>query len=99
MIGCWGGAGSDWPAGAACRLCVGRRGADARGVRLSSIFDWYGDDWAVKDSEREGELSAKSTGVLRFVRKYAPRRARSHLGPPAPTLSYIEYSWALNDQN
>jgi hypothetical protein len=61
--------------------------ADASIVRVSKIFDWFGEDF-----EAGG-------GVLSFVTTYAPEGARAWLrehGREARVL-YLPYDWQLND--
>ena len=60
--------------------------ADAHALRLSKIFDWFGEDFAA------------SGGVLAFVRGHAApelRAAIDALGPD-PALDWFDYDWALN---
>ena len=60
--------------------------AEARALRLSKIFDWFGGDFAA------------SGGVLAFVRRHAApelRAAIDALGPD-PALDWFDYDWSLN---
>jgi hypothetical protein len=65
-----------------------RKGArvEARSLRLSPIFDWFGGDFAA------------SGGVLAFVRRHATpalREAIEKLGHD-PALTWFDYDWSLN---
>jgi hypothetical protein len=58
-----------------------------RGVaRLSSIFDWFKDDFA------------KAGGVAEVLRRHGPPAARTLAGQPDLKLEYLPYDWSLNDQ-
>jgi len=48
---------------------------------LSSVFKWYGDDFANKPG-----------GAVGFIARYLGREL-----PPNPKIEYLDYSWALND--
>ena len=59
---------------------------EARSLRVSKIFRWFGSDFAA------------SGGVLAFVRRHATpelRAAIDRLGPEPP-LVFIDYDWSLN---
>lgn len=51
-------------------------------LKLSQIFDWYGEDFKA------------GGGVIKFVGKY--NRTKIMINPNAK-ISYLEYDWALND--
>jgi hypothetical protein len=59
---------------------------DGRVVRLSSIFDWFGGDFAT------------SGGVLGFVRRYAGADLLAQLDAlgPEPRIEFLDYDWSLN---
>jgi hypothetical protein len=59
---------------------------ESQRLRLSKIFDWFGDDFAA------------SGGVLAFVRRHAApelRAAIEGLGPD-PAIDWFDYDWSLN---
>ncbi len=58
--------------------------ASAGALRLSSIFDWFSEDF-VRDA---GSVRA-------YVQRYAGDRGGEWMGQAK--LSYLDYSWALND--
>jgi len=59
---------------------------DGARLRVSKIFDWYGDDWI-----RDGKSKARA--VVDFVRRYGPKTvpASGELG-----LEFLDYDWRLN---
>lgn len=71
----------------------------ARGVlHLSSIFDWFGDDFVARyggDIPRHGGAQA---AVVRFVARYVDDADREFLLSGTYTIDYIEYDWTLNEQ-
>lgn len=64
--------------------------AGAKRVKLSKIFDWYGDDWIAK-----GSGQSKNDAVLAFVKKYGPPSATSIDGY---SVGYVDYDWSLNSR-
>ena len=58
--------------------------ADGRTVRLSSIFQWFREDF-----ERSGTLA-------RFVARYAPQPMAAALERPDVKLEFLDYDWSLN---
>ena len=59
----------------------------ARGVaRVSSIFQWFADDFA------------KAGGVAEVLRRHGPPAARALAANPDLKIEYLPYDWALNDQ-
>jgi hypothetical protein len=75
---------------AAARAFVANRDKGARveagGLRVSSIFQWFEEDFAA------------SGGVPAFIRRHADAElaaAIDRLGP-SPRLSYLDYDWSLN---
>lgn len=61
--------------------------AQTRSAYLSSIFDWYGNDFGLTPAER-----------LSWIVRYAPREHRSWLADPERVqIRYLEYDWSLND--
>jgi hypothetical protein len=55
-------------------------------ARLSSIFQWFADDFA------------KAGGVGEVLRRHGPPAARALAAKPGFTTEYLPYDWALNDQ-
>ncbi len=67
---------------------------------LSSIFDWYGGDFAAsgKYGSRLEVYDRGVRGVVEFVLDYLPAGDRKHVLEHRPEISYLEYDWTLNDQ-
>ncbi len=61
----------------------------ARGrAQLSSVFNWYGDDFTSYPGGLEG-----------FVRRYAPSETVAALQDRKLRISFKDYHWGLNDQS
>jgi hypothetical protein len=76
---------------AARRYLADEHGARVSGGKLlvSSIFDWYGSDFAAAG----GDAAA---GVRAFVARYGPPEIAAVAKSAAP-LSFLPYDWSLND--
>ncbi len=71
----------------------------ARGrVRLSKIFDWFGEDFVVFVPERGYRGSDQVRGVLAFVAQYVPPRFAEFLESGEYRVEFEDYDWTLNDQ-
>ena len=74
--------------------------ADARKVRLSRIFKWFGEDFendAAKDTF--ARRSSKQAGVLAFVLEHLEdERAKNILRKNRFKIRYFDYDWNLNEQ-
>jgi Protein of unknown function, DUF547 len=57
-----------------------------RKVELSTIFDWFKDDFD------------KAGGVKKILVKYAPQQYQDFLTGGNYEISYLPYNWGLNDQ-
>ena len=61
-------------------------GSDGKTARVSSIFNWFGNDFGVVG------------GVPTFIRTKADPDVEARLaGLTDAGLSYLEYDWSLND--
>jgi hypothetical protein len=69
-------------------------------VYLSSIFKWFGEDFFMhhtKDEKTEGnELEEKA--VLNFISRYLSEEDRKYLKEDSLKVKYLNYDWALNEQ-
>ncbi len=86
-----------------------RREANFRAVRsrsgkgtvyLSSIFDWFGQDFVGKygtDTEFK-DRDAATRAVLSFVSLHVPEADREYLKTGAYTISHTDYDWTLNER-
>jgi len=57
---------------------------DGKTLRVTSLFDWYAEDFAARSGSVEG-----------FIRDYGSRRARARL-EATETIEFIAYDWSLN---
>jgi hypothetical protein len=67
-------------------------------VVVSRIFDWYGDDFLAKYGAAWFDVpgvAGKQEAAVNFVATYAPDKAAA-LRKGGYTVTYGEYSWALN---
>jgi hypothetical protein len=60
---------------------------DARKIEISSIFNWYKDDF-----DRAG-------GVAKVLARYAPQQYHDFLASDNFETSHLPYNWGLNDQS
>ena len=66
-------------------------------VRLSSILDWYAGDFLAWMAAEHPELPPT---VIQYAALWAPASIASELRAAIdPTIEFVPYSWALNDQN
>ena len=61
--------------------------ADGKRVFLSSIFDWFNEDF-----ESHG-------GVLKFIEPYIKLKDRQILNSSSLRGLYLKYNWRLNDSS
>lgn len=54
-------------------------------VHLSSIFNWFSDDFEARG------------GALAFASRYASAENRAWITASEPSLSFFDYDWSLND--
>ena len=70
---------------------------DGATLRLSSIFDWYGDDFIEDYAHLVDGGSKKERAVLGLVATYGPTDAAKHAQSGSGRVGYLRYDWALND--
>jgi hypothetical protein len=79
-----------------------RLDASGKKVHLSSLLDWYGDDFlghaGVPELAGLEGLSAKQQATLRLFAKYLSDADRASMGAGGFTVVYNDYDWALNKQ-
>ena len=68
---------------------------DAGVVYLSSIFDWFGDDFA---SIHQDDFSFGDP-VLNYVSQYVSEADGRNLPGGRFTVTYLDYDWSLNEQS
>ncbi len=72
---------------------------DAGEVKLSSIFDWFGEDWIPAYSIEEGfSGSDKQKAALNFISQYLSDDDAAYLEAGDYRVKYLDYNWALNQQ-
>ena len=73
---------------------------DAGTVYLSSIFEWFGEDFVGRHEPSEGfeGKSEKVRSVLSFVSGYLDDQAAAYLRRGNYDVEYIDYDWSLNEQ-
>ena len=70
---------------------------DGTTLRLSSIFDWYGDDFVEDYGHLVDGGSEKERAVLGLVATYGPPDAAKLAQGGNARVGYLSYDWALND--
>lgn len=70
---------------------------DGSTLRLSSIFDWYGDDFIEDYAHLVDGGSEKERAVLGLVAAYGPPDAVKLAQSESAMVKYLSYDWALND--
>jgi hypothetical protein len=70
---------------------------DGSTLRLSSIFDWYGDDFIEGYAHLVDGGSEKERAVLGFVATYGPTDAAKLAQSGSARVGCLSYDWALND--
>jgi hypothetical protein len=69
-------------------------------VRLSAIFDWFGQDWVASfapDSGFTGNNNEKA--VLNFISGYLNETDSAYLKAGGYNIRYVDYDWSLNRQS
>ena len=68
---------------------------------LSSIFDWYKEDFPATPSAKEqlGKYNKDEQGVIEFVLKYLPEAQQNYIVKNQPSIKYLKYDWALNEKS
>lgn len=77
------------------RFLSSAQGARSVGSRLlvSSLFKWYGADFAVSDTGVKGDAAIRA-----FIERYGPPEAVRAARASAP-IRFLSYDWSLNDIN
>jgi hypothetical protein len=70
-------------------------------VYLSSIFDWYTEDFPASDEAHETfqEYSKQNRGIVAFVAGYLPEEERTFIIDNRPKIAFLDYDWSLNEQH
>ena len=68
-------------------------------VYLSTIFEWFGEDWIPTYGTDQGFAgSASERAVLNFISNYVSEEEKAYLMAGDYQVSYINYDWSLNSQ-
>ncbi len=68
-------------------------------VRISQIFDWFGQDWVPGFAPTAGFAgTANEKAVLNFISGYVDEADKAYLQAGEYSVSYSDYDWALNRQ-
>lgn len=71
----------------------------AREVAISTIFQWFGEDWPRADPDAAPVPGhEKQSAVLRFIARHRPAAEGQLLLEGNYRLSYLTYNWDLNRQ-
>lgn len=71
---------------------------EGRTLRVSSIFDWYGDDFVARYAPLvPGSRSAKERGILGAVVTFGPSAAAALARAEDVRVAFLDYDWSLND--
>ena len=67
-------------------------------LRVSSIFDWYGDDFVARYAPKDTPAGQARAGAVReVVRRYGPPAAVPVATAPGVSVRFLSYDWSLND--
>jgi len=67
---------------------------------LSSIFDWYKEDFpvSVDGKTKFDEYKDSEAGIIEFVIGYFPKADQQYIAQNQPKIKYLDYDWSLNEQ-
>ncbi|QEY32041.1 DUF547 domain-containing protein [Synechococcus sp. RSCCF101] len=73
---------------------------EAAQVRLSAVFDWFGEDFEPRFGEAEPYpgLNARQTAILNFLAGSLPREQAERLRQGNLSVSFLDWDWSLNDR-
>jgi hypothetical protein len=70
---------------------------DGSTLRLSSIFNWFGEDFIDNYAHLVDGSSERERAVLGFVATYGPTEAAELARSGDAAVRFLKYDWALND--
>ena len=70
---------------------------DGSTLRVSSLLDWYGDDFIEQFGQMVEGSSAKERAILGLVATYGPSEAAQLAQSGNARIRYLRYNWSLND--
>ncbi|MDA0673508.1 MAG: DUF547 domain-containing protein [Cyanobacteria bacterium] len=69
-------------------------------VYLSTIFQWFGEDWIPTYGIEEGFAGNEAErSVLNFISNYVSAEEKAYLEAGEYDVVYIDYDWSLNEQS
>ncbi|MGB3495809.1 MAG: DUF547 domain-containing protein [Elainellaceae cyanobacterium] len=72
---------------------------DAGEVKISEIFDWFGEDWLTDYGVEAGFTgSDKERAALNFMTQYLDDDDAAYLEAGDYQVKYLDYDWSLNQQ-
>ena len=72
--------------------------ADRKKLEVSSIFDWFSDDFnSFANDDWRKLYSKKHAGIVAFLSKYLPQPASESLRTTGVKVEFLDYDWTLND--
>jgi hypothetical protein len=71
---------------------------DGRTLRVSRIFEWYGEDFVPRFApDRAGQSDRVERAVLAVVAQFGPAEAAALARTPSTHVRFLDYDWSLND--
>ncbi|MEO0409965.1 MAG: DUF547 domain-containing protein [Cyanobacteria bacterium P01_A01_bin.135] len=67
-------------------------------VAISSIFEWFGEDWVPQYGNDQFPGNDKEKAVLSFISDYVSPETKAYLEQGGYDVTYLDYDWSLNDQ-
>ena len=80
-----------WIAGGGARL-----DRQAKVLRLSAIFDWFGDDFARSPAPTVPGLTPKASAIAHFVARYSSPEDAEAIRAGGYALRFMPYDWSVN---
>ena len=71
---------------------------DGEVVRLSKIFDWYGEDFEAASQGDIAGVEGKAENALWFLSRYVDQGTRDKLLSGSLTVDWQDYDWSLNQR-
>jgi hypothetical protein len=71
---------------------------DENVLYLSSILDWYKEDFRYSEKVDLESYNNKTKGIVEFVMKYISESNADYIKENQPEIKYLDYDWSLNEQ-
>lgn len=68
-------------------------------VAISSIFEWFGEDWIPQYANAQFPGNDKEQAVLSFITDYVDPETKAYLEQGGYDVTYLDYDWSLNRQS